>query len=446
MFGFHLAKLDVRQESSALVDAVAELIEADGGDDLRELDEKDRAALLRRLISDDRPSSIAPDSLSDASRGVLDTFERIRGAEQNFAEPPVEAFVVSMAHRASDVLCVQYLAWRVGLLRVEDGGRRVSSSLKISPLFETVEDLERAPDVLRELLEDPFYRSSLSHGDDLQEIMLGYSDSGKDAGYVTSNWALYRAQRRLSSVAAEHGVKLRLFHGRGGSAGRGGGPSYEAIKAQPPGTLNGSIRITEQGEVISFKYSMRGLARRNLDTTLAAVLEASADNDEVEPERRWTEAMDELSSTARDVYRGLVYEDDGFLPFFFGASPIGELSMMNIGSRPARRAQAQDVEGLRAIPWVFAWTQNRFLLPSWYGAGTALSSYAAEERRAGPAKGDVRGLAVLPDAPELHADDARQERPQDRRDLHVPGRGSRNCVIACGPVSPRNMPPAWRRC
>jgi phosphoenolpyruvate carboxylase len=211
--------------------------------------------------------------------------------------------------------------------------------------------------------------------------MLGYSDSGKDAGYVTSNWTLYEAQGLLSSVASRFGVELRLFHGRGGSAGRGGGPSYQAIMAQPPETLQGKIRITEQGEVISFKYSMRGLARRNLDTVLAAVLEASANETPREPEQRWIEAMEELSKTASEIYTTLVYRDEDFLTFFSQASPIGELSLLNMGSRPARRVQNSTVDSLRAIPWVFAWTQNRFLLPSWYGAGTAFARYTAEVGR-----------------------------------------------------------------
>jgi phosphoenolpyruvate carboxylase len=284
-----------------------------------------------------------------------------------------------MTHRASEVLCVQVLARRSGLLEVDGRGRCAANRLRITPLFETIEDLERAPEVLRRLLEDPFYRSSLSRGGDLQEIMLGYSDSGKDAGYVTSNWTLYKTQGLLSSAATEHGVKLRLFHGRGGSAGRGGGPSYQAIVAQPPGTLDGRIRITEQGEVISFKYSMRGLARRNLDTVLAAVLEASADDHPVEPDPRWLEVMEDLSARARETYRTLVYEDEGFLAFFSEASPIKELGMLNMGSRPARRVQNPEVESLRAIPWVFAWTQNRFLLPSWYGAGSALVARARDD-------------------------------------------------------------------
>ncbi len=383
VFGFHLATLDVRQESSTVVKAVSELISAATGDDLLAMNEAERAGLLRRLLTDPQLHLPEPNSASEESRKVFETFERIRLAREEFSGSPVETFVLSMAHHASDVLSVQLLARRAGLLEVDGNGRCSANHLRVSPLFETVDDLERAPEVLRYLLEDPFYRSSLGEAGDLQEIMLGYSDSGKDAGYVTSNWTLYQAQGLLSTVAARFGVELRLFHGRGGSAGRGGGPSYQAIMAQPPETLQGRIRITEQGEVISFKYSMRGLARRNLDTVLAAVLEASANETPREPEGPWIGAMEELSETARETYQALVYEDNDFLTFFSQASPIGELSLLNMGSRPARRVQNPTVESLRAIPWVFAWTQNRFLLPSWYGAGTAFSRYTADQEKLG---------------------------------------------------------------
>jgi phosphoenolpyruvate carboxylase len=379
VFGFHLAKLDVRQESSTIVRTAARLVSAATSEELLEMDEAARAALLRRLLADPLLELSEPEGVTEEARKVLETFGRIKRAKEEHSGVPVETFVLSLARNASDVLSVQLLARQAGLLEVDESGRCTANYLRVTPLFETVEDLRRAPEVLGYLLEDPFYRSSLRAGDDLQEIMLGYSDSGKDAGYVTSNWRLYEAQSLLSSVARRYGVNLRLFHGRGGSAGRGGGPSYQAIMAQPPRTLGGRIRITEQGEVISFKYSMRGLARRNLDTVLAAVLEASADETPGEPEPRWAEVMEDLSARAREAYLGLVYEDEDFLAFFSEASPIGELSLLNMGSRPARRVQNQAVDSLRAIPWVFAWTQNRFLLPSWYGAGTALSTYAAEE-------------------------------------------------------------------
>src|SRR3712207_6786232 len=222
-----------------------------------------RSSLLRRLIVDPSALPARPEGVSEEAQQVLETFRRIREGTKAFSEPPIESVILSMAHQASDVLCVQLLARRAGLLEVDEDGRRTANHLRVTPLFETIDDLDRAPEVLRRLLQDPFYRSSLSQSGDLQEIMLGYSDSGKDAGYVTSNWALYKAQGLLSSVAQEHGVRLRLFHGRGGRAGRGGGPSYQAIMAQPPNTLDGKIRITEQGEVISFKYSMRGLDRKS---------------------------------------------------------------------------------------------------------------------------------------------------------------------------------------
>lgn len=379
IFGFHLAKLDVRQESSVVVKAAAEMVFPATGEDILSLEEPERAGLLRRLLADPTLSLIEPDDLTPESREVLETFWRIRQAKEDFSTPPVETFILSMAHEASDVLSVQLLARHVGLLQTDESGHCTVNHLRVTPLFETIADLNHAPEVLRRLLEDPFYRSSLEESEDLQEIMLGYSDSGKDAGYVTSNWTLYKAQQLLAEVARKHGVELRLFHGRGGSAGRGGGPSYDAIKAQPSGTLDGKIRITEQGEVISFKYSMQGLARRNLNTVLAAVLEATAEEPDLTPSERWVEVMDQLSNTAQNTYRSLVYEDEGFLEFFAQASPIRELSLLNMGSRPARRVQTPNVEGLRAIPWVFAWTQNRFLLPSWYGTGTALSSYVENQ-------------------------------------------------------------------
>ena len=380
VFGFHLAKLDVRQESSRVQEAVAEVL-ASGGEDYEQLDEAGKAALLRRLLAEPEPET-APQDLSQETDDVLATFENIRRTADMFSEPAVETFILSMARGASDVLAVVYLARRSGLVEVDDEGRCKSGTIGVTPLFETVDDLEAAPGVLQGLLEDPVYRSFVAARGDMQEIMLGYSDSGKDAGYVTSNWTLYKAQMQLATVARQHGVKLQLFHGRGGTVGRGGGPSYDAILAQPPGTVGGRIRITEQGEVISHKYGMEGLARRSLDTVLAAVLEASVSPPEEQDkavEESWTGALDRLSRRSREVYRRLVYEDRDFLAFFSEATPIRELSLLNIGSRPAKRVDSPEVESLRAIPWIFAWTQNRLLLPSWYGAGTALSEVLEED-------------------------------------------------------------------
>ena len=344
--------------------------------------------VLQRLLYE-TAKEIPPENLSDESWNVLATFDQIRRAE-NEAESSVETFILSMAREASDVLAVQFLALRAGLLKVDGEGHCTENRLDVTPLFETIEDLEEAPRVLERLLKDPFYRSALEKRGDLQEIMLGYSDSGKDAGYVTSNWALYKAQRALSEVAKEHGVKLRLFHGRGGTVGRGGGPTYDAILAQPSGTVGGRIRITEQGEVISYKYSMPGLARRNLDTIVAAVLEVSAEVKAREPKKEWVEALEQLSVASCSTYRDLVYKDDDFLRFFSEASPIDELSLVNIGSRPAKRIENPDVESLRAIPWIFAWTQNRFLLPVLVRRGhRALLVHRGERRGDRPPEGDV---------------------------------------------------------
>ena len=290
VFGFHLARLDVRQESSRISRAVAELL-APTGEDYSNLDEAEKVDLLRRLLKAPPANEAPPEDLSYESRDVLETFGHIKRAKDQ-AGSSVESFILSMARGASDVLAVQFLARGGGLLVVDGEGRCKENRLGVAPLFETIDDLDEAPEVLERLLGDPFYRSALEKRGDLQEIMLGYSDSGKDAGYVTSNWALYKAQKALSAVAREHGIRLRLFHGRGGTVGRGGGPSYDAILAQPSGTVGGSIRITEQGEVISFKYSMPGLARRNLDTVLAAVLEASAEKNATEPKTEWTDALE----------------------------------------------------------------------------------------------------------------------------------------------------------
>jgi phosphoenolpyruvate carboxylase len=376
IFGFHLARLDVRQHSERITETVAELARSMVGQDYLALDEQGRTQLLTGLLQAPAATSVPSDVLSQEAAELVETFQRIRRAQEEFDEQVVETFIISMAHQVSDVLAVQFLAHQAGLLEVDGGGRCQVNDLGVTPLFETVDDLLLAPEVLDHLLTNSLYRSSLEPRGNLQEIMLGYSDSGKDAGYITSNWALNQAQRHLSAVARKHGVRLRLFHGRGGTVGRGGGPSYNAILAQPPGTVQGRIRITEQGEMISFKYSMHQLALRNLDSMVAAVLETSARDDNPEIPKPWMHVMKDVSTRARDAYRSLVYEDEDFLDFFYEASPIRELALLNMGSRPAKRVETREIESLRAIPWVFAWTQNRFLLPSWYGAGTALSTAA----------------------------------------------------------------------
>jgi phosphoenolpyruvate carboxylase len=253
------------------------------------------------------------------------------------------------------------------------------SALLVIPLFETVEDLQKAPTVMERLFADPFYRQLLisnSDGDQpLQEVMLGYSDSNKDSGFLSSNWEIHRAQIALQSLADAHGVALRIFHGRGGSVGRGGGPAYQAILAQPSGTLKGRIKITEQGEVLASKYALPELALYNLETVTTAVLQNSMVSTPVDDTPTWNVLMERLAARSRDHYRALVHDNPDLVAFFQQVTPIEEISKLQISSRPARRKSgAKDLSSLRAIPWVFGWTQSRFLLPSWYGVGTALQA------------------------------------------------------------------------
>jgi phosphoenolpyruvate carboxylase len=280
-----------------------------------------------------------------------------------------------MTRSASDLLAVLLMAKESGVYNPVDYPNRTVS---IVPLFETIDDLREAPDLFEKLLDSPAYSEYIKHRGHLQEIMIGYSDSGKDGGIVTSNWELYKAQKRLVDLSESKGIKLRLFHGRGGTIGRGGGPTHAAILAQPPGTVSGRIKITEQGEVISSKYSLHGVAVRNFERLSAAVIESSlmesvkkkAGIDHPE----WIELMEEISVDAMKAYRKLVFEDPDFLDFFHSATPINEISRLRLGSRPARRnAASQSISDLRAIPWVFAWTQSRFLLPGWYGLGAAIA-------------------------------------------------------------------------
>jgi len=308
-----------------------------------------------------------------------------------------------MCRQVSDVLEVLLLAKEA---RLFDPAIAVGT-IQVVPLFETVEDLQRSRSVMRQLFELPLYRALLAGGykntevkvpnteltpqspapspqsvltPDLQEVMLGYSDSNKDSGFLSSNWEIHKAQKSLQQIAEEYGVNLRIFHGRGGSVGRGGGPAHEAILAQPGHSINGRIKITEQGEVLASKYSLLDLALYNLETITTAVIQASllrTGFDDIEP---WNEIMEELAARSRQHYRGLIYEQPDFIDFFHQVTPIEEISQLQISSRPARRPSGKkDLSSLRAIPWVFSWTQTRFLLPSWYGVGTALQEFFNEE-------------------------------------------------------------------
>jgi len=362
VFGFHLASLDVRQSAGVVREAVGALLPGFAG----AADEDARVAVLDEAIASSREGLFKPPAgpAGELVR-VLDTIALARDA---YGRGAVPTMVISMVERPSDVLAALWLARRSGL----EAGHG-SPQLRFVPLFETLADLEGAPATMETLYACAPYRDALRWHGDRQCVMLGYSDSGKDSGFVASQWALHRAQERLAWQAGEHGLALELFHGRGGSTSRGGGRSYQAIRAQPFGTVHGRMRLTEQGETISARYGHPELAVRSLEQTASAVLLASNGvGTEVRPE--WREALDALAARSREVYRSLVYEDPDFLRFFEQITPISELGRLNIGSRPPSRAGvAAGVEALRAIPWVFAWTQNRVLLPSWYGAGTALA-------------------------------------------------------------------------
>lgn len=381
VFGFHLCGLDMRQNSAVHEEVVGELLAWAGVcEDYAALDEAARVELLSAELTLRRPL-VRPDAeLSDATRGELDVL--LAAAEQVVLLGPrtIPNYVISMCASVSDVLETAVLLKEVGLLDPgADGGP--TCSVGISPLFETIDDLKNAGTTLTAVLDQPLYRSLLAGRGDVQEVMLGYSDSNKDGGYLAANWALYRAELDLVEVARAEGIRLRLFHGRGGTVGRGGGPSYEAIRAQPPGAVAGALRITEQGEVIAAKYGEPDLARRNLEALVAATLESSLLDieglgDDAEPAY---ELLDDLADRAQQAYRALVHETPGFVDWFRAATPIKELGELNIGSRPPSRKAGDKISDLRAIPWVFSWSQARIMLPGWFGTGSALESWIHED-------------------------------------------------------------------
>lgn len=387
-FGLHTAALDVRQHSEVHEAAISDIAAT-----LRllprpfgELTEADRLDWLASELKNLRP--LVPTELeafAPMTGEVVRTFRAIADGRRVFGAPALGAYVISMTRRPSDVLTVLLFLKTVGLFKANPEGT-VRSGMQVVPLLETIADLRNAPALLERLFSLPIYRAHLRALGDMQEIMLGYSDSNKDGGILTSNWELYKAQQALWEVARRHGIELSLFHGRGGSVGRGGGPAHQAILAQPPGTINGRIKLTEQGEVIAGKYGLPPIALRNLELSTSAVLEstlrpalhAQAPNDVA----RWEAAMEDLSRRAFTSYRRIVYDEPGFLTFFQEATPLDLMSQLRIGSRPAKRKATSAIEDLRAIPWVFSWTQSRFILPGWLGFGSALEAYWQEEPEA----------------------------------------------------------------
>ena len=372
VFGFHLAVLDLRQNSDVHESVVGELLaRAGAADDYAGLAEGDRVALLVRELSGARLLYSPHVGYSPRTTSELEILRAAADIHARFGAVALPNYVISKCASVSDLLEVGVLLKEAGLLRGS------ALALNIIPLFETIDDLERSSQIMRSAFALPCYRAWLGGRGDWQEVTLGYSDSNKDGGYLAANWALYRAELALVDAFRGAGIKLRLFHGRGGTVGRGGGPSYEAILAQPAGSVPGGLRITEQGEIIASKYSDPDLGRRNLETLVAATLEASLLDSEQIGDRAdvYYTAMSDLAAHALKAYRALVYETPAFIDYFRAATPIAEIAELNIGSRPASRTASSRIEDLRAIPWVFSWGQCRLMLPGWYGFGAAVDAW-----------------------------------------------------------------------
>ncbi|MFD3261609.1 phosphoenolpyruvate carboxylase [Paenibacillus lentus] len=379
LFGFHTATLDIRQHSQEHENAMTEILaNMNIVSNYAELQEEEKIKLLERLLNDPRPLTSPYQEYSESTTECLNVYRTVFRAQQEFGNQCITSYLISMTEAASDILEVMVFSKEVGLFRKEADGT-VICTLQSVPLFETIDDLHAAPGIMGTLFSMPIYRQSVAAMNDLQEIMLGYSDSNKDGGVVTANWELRVALKQITAAADEHGVKLKFFHGRGGALGRGGMPLNRSILVQPAETIGGGIKITEQGEVISSRYSLKGIAYRSLEQATSALITAAInaklhrDNDE--NEQKWEEISAGISETSLKKYQDLVFREPDFLKYFKESTPLLEVGELNIGSRPSKRKNSDRFEDLRAIPWVFAWTQSRYLFPAWYAAGTGLYQF-----------------------------------------------------------------------
>ncbi len=369
LFGLHLAPLDIREDARLHANALEDMFRYYGRtESYKALSEADKQLLLTMEIANPRPFFPIEPKFSDATNKIIATWRMIAEAHKRYGKQVIDTVIASMSQQPSDTLALLLLAKEVG----------VSQDVDLVPLFETIDDLQHAPRIMTALFDNPEYRKHLLTRHNRQQIMIGYSDSGKDGGYLASNWGLYSAQQVLAETCAARGIQLELFHGRGGSIGRGGGPTNQAILSQPPLAMQGGIKITEQGEVIAYRYSNSAIGRRHMHHVINAVLLAMGAPPAREVRPEWRAAMDFLSEAGREVYRRFVYETPRFVDYWQQATPINELANLPISSRPAKRRAGGSFADVRAIPWVFSWMQSRAIIPSWYSIGTALGRYMDE--------------------------------------------------------------------
>ncbi|WP_062104988.1 phosphoenolpyruvate carboxylase [Bacillus niameyensis] len=384
LFGFHLVTLDIRNHSGEHEFAVNEILKAVNiTKHYSELPEEEKIKILKDVLSDPRPLLLYEEDYTKQTQGILKVFKLIRQAHKEFGKRSIQVYLISMTQSSSDLLEVLLLAKEAGIYRLYSDGT-VESDLNVAPLLETIDDLIAGPNIMKRLFEMDVYRNHLKVRNNHQEIMLGYSDGSKDGGTLTANWKLFKAQQEIHNMAKEFDIRLKFFHGRGGSLGRGGGSLNTSILSQPVETLGDGVKITEQGEVLSSRYLLEDIAFRNLEQAASALLEACArvsteSKVDYSREKEWETAMEEISTHSLKKYQSLVFGDPDFLTYFNQATPLKEIGALNIGSRPMSRKNSQRFEDLRAIPWVFAWTQSRHMIPAWYASGTGLKTYIEED-------------------------------------------------------------------